>query len=118
MTRYEHLLLVASRLGQVEVSSEAADRAIHAALGRNGPLLPYTTDEPYARTLLPPGFEWMDVTPTDGGIYAPCRRTGLGADGLAYPHHGQWGRTQMLSMCGGALRVWAMLAQMEKRRSW
>lgn len=86
-----------------------ADQAIHEAVGRPGPVQPYTTNEASARTLLPPGFEWTDITPTAGWIYAPCRRAGIGADGMRYPHHGQWGRTIPLSLCGGVLRAWAML---------
>ena len=72
-------------------------------------MLAYTTDEAAARTLLPGGFEWMDITPTAGWIYAPCRRAGRGSDGLAYPHHGQWCQTIPLSMCAGVLRALAML---------
>ena len=52
----------------------------------------------------------MDITPT-AGIYAPCRRSGFGEGGQLYPHHGQWGRTQPLSMCGAVMRAWAMLAK-------
>jgi hypothetical protein len=78
-------------------------------LGLTGPVLAYTTDEAAARTLLPPGFEWMDITTTAGWAYAPCRRAGFNEEGLAYPHYGQWCQTIPLSMCAGVLRAWAML---------
>ena len=109
LTRYDHLLRVAARLGKVEAGSFMADVTIHEVLSLAGPVLAYTKDEEAARTLLPSGFEWIDITPTAGWIYAPCRRAGVGDDGLPFPHHGQWCRTIPLSLCGGVLRAWAML---------
>ena len=109
LTRSDRLLRIADRLKPLASGSEAADRAIHEALALAWPVQPYTTDEAAARTLLPPGFEWLDITPTAGWVYAPCRRASIGADGLRHPHNGQWGRTIPLSLCGGVLRAWAML---------
>ena len=113
LTRYDRLLHIADRLAQVTAGSAEADRAIHVAVGLAGSVQPCSTDEAAARTLLPAGFEWMDITPTAGWIYAPCRLAGADQDGLAYPHHGQWGRTIPLSLCGGVLRAWAMLDQLD-----
>ena len=112
-TRYDRLLRIADRLKQVVAGSTAADQVIHAALGRSGVVPAYTTEEEAARTLLPPDFEWLAITPTAGWIYAPCRRAGVGDDGLPFPHHGQWCQTILLSLCAGVLRAWAMLEQLE-----
>ena len=109
LTHYDRLLCIADRLGKMAAGSVLADEAIHEAVGRLGPVQPYTTSEASARTLLPPGFEWLAITPTAGWIYAPCRRAGVGDGGLPFPHHGQWCRTIPLSLCAGALRAWAML---------
>jgi hypothetical protein len=73
--------------------SAAADETIHRALGRAGPVAPYTTDLA-ARILLPPGFvELGDPVYGRGTVYAACRRDGIDAGGLPYPHHGSWGAT-------------------------
>lgn len=56
----------------------------------------------------------MMVTWTAGWVYAPCRRAGIGADGLSYPHHGQWGRSIALSFSGGALRARASLMRLDE----
>ena len=116
LTRYDRLLRIADRLAKVEAGGALADETIHAAVGLAGPVLRYTTDKAAAQTLLPPGFEWMAITPASQWVYAPCRRTGISPDGFAYPHHGQWGRTTPLSMCGGALRAWAMLTRQGNAR--
>ena len=102
--RYGRLIRIAKRLGQIELGIITADIAIHQALSRPGAILHYTTDEEAARTLLPPGFEWMQITFTANWMYTPCRRAGIGADGLAYPHLGQWCQTIPLSLCAGVLR--------------
>jgi hypothetical protein len=109
VTRYDRLIRIADRLARVEVGSAAADTAIHDVLGPTEPALTYTTDEAAARTLLPPGFEWLATTYAAGWVYAPCRRSGLNGE-WPYPHHGQWGLTLPLAMCGAVLRAWAMLA--------
>lgn len=114
MSRYDRLIRIADRLAKVTAGSAAADTAIHEALGLAGPTPPYTTDETAARTLLPLGFELMTITQTAGWVYAPCRRAGLDAEGLPYPHRGQWCRTIPLSMCGGILRAKAMLVRLDK----
>ena len=111
MTSYECLLRIADRLAKVEAGSIAADTTTHQVLGREGQAPPYTTDEAVARTLLPPGFEWMQITWTAGWVYAPCRRAGIAPDGFSYPHHGQWGRSIPLSLSGGVLRAWAALTR-------
>jgi hypothetical protein len=110
MTHFDRLIRVASRLGKGLAGSAKADRIIHDALGRAGPVLPYTTDEGTARSLLPPDFEWLAITYAAGCIYAPCRRAGLDGE-LPHPHYGQWGQTLPLSLCGAAMRTWAMLAK-------
>ncbi len=111
LTRFDHLIRITDRLAKIEAGSAAADDTIHAAVGQAGPAPAYSTNEAAARTLLPPGFEWMPATPAAGGVYAPCRRAGLDTGRLSYPHHGQWGRTLPLSLCGSAMRAWAMLAK-------
>jgi hypothetical protein len=111
LTSFDRLTRIADRLAKVEVGSAAADAVIHEAIGQTGPALSYTTDEAAARTLLPPGFEWMPTTYSAGWVYAPCRRSGLVADGVPFPHHGQFGRTLSLSMCGAAMRAWAKVAK-------
>ena len=105
------LFRIADRLAKVAAGSVLADQVLHEALERAGTVQPYTTSEEAARSLLPPGFEWLASTWTAGWVYAPCRRQGLDKGGLSFPHHGQWGRTVPLSMCGGVLRAWAMLAK-------
>lgn len=56
LTRYDRLLRIADRLGKVEAGSEAADRAIHEALGLAWAVKSYTTDEATTLTLLPRGL--------------------------------------------------------------
>ena len=89
--------------------SPAADQAIHDAFGLAGHVLPYTTSETAARTLLPPGFEILPHL-IGNPIYAGCRRAGLNG-GLPYPHHGQWGATPALALCGAIMRAHAQLVQ-------
>jgi hypothetical protein len=62
--RFDYLIRLANRLAKVEAGSPAADQAIHAALGRSGPVLPYTRDDAAVRELLPEGFE--TTTPAPG----------------------------------------------------
>ena len=110
MRHKDRLFRIADRLGQVPSGSAEADRTIHEALGRAGPVLPYTSDEAAAEQLLPPGFEWRQPDYSGGAVYASCRRSGM--DGpWPHPHHGQWSATQPLAMCGAALRAWAKLAK-------
>ncbi|MBL6082558.1 hypothetical protein JMJ56_31835 [Belnapia sp. T18] len=111
MSPFDRLVRIADRLAVVKAGSAVADRTIHQAIDRSGPVPPYTTDEAAARTLLPSGFEWITATFAAGRVYAPCRRSGRDADTLPFPHHGQWGRTLPLSMCGAAMRAWALLAK-------
>ena len=111
LTSFDRLIRIADRLAKVEAGSDAADAAIHEAIGQAGPVLSYTTDEAAARTLLPPGFEWMPTTYSAGWVYAPCRRSGLVADGVPFPHHDQFGRTLPLAMSGAAMRAWAKVAK-------
>jgi hypothetical protein len=85
LKHFDRLIRITGRLVKVEVGSAAADTTIHEAAGQTGPVPPYTVDEAAARVLLPPGFEWMDITPTAGWIDAPCRRSVLSADGQLYP---------------------------------
>ena len=111
MTTFDRFIRMADRLGQVEAGSPEADRAIHDALSREGPVLAYTSEELAARLLLPAKFEWMEHTYSGGMVYAACRRSGRGDDGFRHPHHGQWGRTLPLAMCGAVLRAHAGLVK-------
>ena len=104
------LTRIADRLAQLEAGSDAADKAIHDALGLPGAVRGYTTSEAAARGLLPDGFEWLPPVFSAGAVYAACRRSGLDG-GFPHPHHGQWGRTTPLAMCGAAMRAYAKLRQ-------
>ncbi len=104
------LFRIADRLGHVPGGSPEADRTIHEALDRLGPVPPYTTDKAAAEQLLPPGFEWRDATYAGARVYASCRWSGM--DGpWHHPHHGQWGPTLPLAMCGAVLRAWGKVAK-------
>lgn len=111
MTTFDRLIRLADRLCKDEAGSPEADRAIHDALGREGPVLAYTSDEQAARLLLPAKFEWMEHTYSGDRIYAACRRSGRDDDGLRYPHQGQWGHTLALAMCGAVMRARAALVK-------
>lgn len=113
MSRYNRLHRIARRLGEVNAGHSVADAAILKALGLTGPVQPYTVDEAAARTLLPPGFEWLVIIRTAKKVHASYRRIGVGDDGLPYPYQGQWGWTIPLALCGSALRAWAMLERLE-----
>jgi hypothetical protein len=63
-----------------------------------------------ALALLPPDFEADWPTSIAGEVYAAVWRKGL-LDGLPYPHHGQWGPTRALTLCGAAMRAHAWLAK-------
>ncbi|MBL6082083.1 hypothetical protein JMJ56_29330 [Belnapia sp. T18] len=108
LTRFDHLIRIADRLGQVPAGSPEADQAIHDVLGRAGTVLPYTTETGAAAQLIPPGFEWREGTYAGGQVYASCRRSGTGGK-WRHPHHGQWGTTEPLAMCRAVLRAWAKL---------
>lgn len=110
MTTSDCLLRIADRLDDVEAGSPEADRAIHDALGREGPVFPYSRNEAAARLLLPEGFEWREGTYSGELAYASCCRQGLD-EGFPYPRHGQWGRTPALAMCGAVLRAQAALVK-------
>lgn len=116
LTSLDHLIRIADRLAEAEAGSDAADRAIHEALGRGGPVQRYTTSKVAAWTLLPLGFEWLEATYLSGLIYVPCRHAGFDAHGMPYRRHGQWACTLPLSMCGGVLRAWAMLDDLREGR--
>jgi hypothetical protein len=109
--RFARLIAIADRLGHVEAGSPEADFTIHRALGRAGPVQPYTRDEAAARSLLPDGFEWGTVPVySDGAVYAACWRRGMGTDGFPHPHYEQWGRSLPLAMCGAVVWAYAGLA--------
>lgn len=110
LTRFDHLIRIASRLGKVLAGSAEADRAIHEALSRAGPILPYTTTKSAAAVLLPPGFEWREPVYAAGAVYASCKRSEMDGE-YPYPHHGQWASTEALAMCAAVLRAWATLAK-------
>jgi hypothetical protein len=105
---FSRLTRIADRLGKVEHGSPEADRVIHDALDRAGPVFPYSSNEAAARLLLPVGFEWSEADCSNGLVYASCCRQGIKA-GLPTSYHGQWGRTAALAMCGAAIRAWAAL---------
>ena len=107
---FDRLIRIADRLGQVQAGSPAADQAIHQALDRSGPALTYTTAEEAAQSLLPAGFELLPATYAGGAVYAACRRRGTDGE-WPHPHHGQWGTTLPLAICGACLRAHAGLDQ-------
>jgi hypothetical protein len=74
----------------------------------------YTTQEEAARGLLPAGFEWIPIAFARGGVYVACRRSGLDGE-LPYPHHGQWGATLPLAICGAVMRAHAALVKRVRR---
>jgi hypothetical protein len=51
---------------------------------------------------LPASFEWLPGTYANGEVYAACRRCGMNEE-RPYPHHGQWGPTRALAMCGAVM---------------
>jgi hypothetical protein len=111
--RFDYLFRMAQRLTDVEAGSQVVDRAVHAALGLPGAVLPYSTDDAAAERLLPADCEWLESTYSHGKVYAAMRRVGL-LDGAAYPHHGQWAATMALARCGAVVRHAATL---EKERA-
>ena len=107
---FDRLIRIAYRLGQVREGSTAADQAVHETLNLSGPVLAYTTAEDAAQSLLPAGFELLPATYAGGAVYAACRRSGTDGE-LPHPHHGQWGTTLPLAICGACLRAYAALDQ-------
>jgi hypothetical protein len=107
---FDRLIRIADRLGQVQAGSPAADQAIYETFNRSGPVLAYTTVEDAARSLLPAGFELLPATYAGGAVYAAYRRIGTHGE-LPHPHHGQWGTTLPLAICGACLRAHAALDQ-------
>ena len=90
------------------VRAELAGAGLELALG-DSPIIPVVLgDEAAALVLLPPGFEADWPTSIAGEVYAAVWRRGL-LDGLPHPHHGQWGATCALALCGAVLRAWAKL---------
>lgn len=110
MSSFDRFFRLANRLGETTAGSLLADLAIHGAIGCDGLVPPYTTDEAAARLLLPPGFDWREPTHLSGMVYVSCRRIGTD-DKFAYPHHGAWGKTLALAMCGTAMRARARLVK-------
>ena len=108
--RFARLIRIADRLAKVEAGSDAADQAIHEAIGRAGLALPYTTAKAAAAALLPPGFEWREPVYAAGSVYASCKRSGMDGE-YPYPHHGQWASTEALAMCAAVLRAWVTAAK-------
>jgi hypothetical protein len=100
---FERLIRIADRLRELRAGSAAADAAIHRALGLPGDPGAYTMDEAALRTLLPDGFEMYVSTGIGGAAYGVVTRAG----DRAYPHHGQWGATPVLAMCGALMRAHA-----------
>ena len=107
MTPFERFLRIADRLRELPAGTAAADAAIHRALGLPGEPRAYTSDEAALRTLLPGGFEMHIATNIGGAFYAVVTRAG----GRDYPHHGQWGATPVLAMCGALMRACAAWAK-------
>jgi hypothetical protein len=111
VTPHDRFLAIAGRLRRLTAGSPVADAYIHRALGRDGPAPPYTRSEAAALALLPDGFEADWPTTIAGEVYAAVWRSGIGPDGLPHPHHGQWGATRALALCGAAMRAHACLAK-------
>jgi hypothetical protein len=87
-----------------------APRLNALAIEREGQVLSYTSHEGAAWCLLPPGFEWIPSTYAGRQVNGACRRSKL--DGAwPYPHHGQWGRTLPLAVCGAVMRAYAALTK-------
>ena len=109
-TPFGRLIRIADRLRELPAGSAAADAAIHRALGLPGEPRPYTSDEAALRTLLPNGFEaYVSIGVVDA-VYGVVTRAG----DRDYPHHGQWGATPVLAMCGALMRAYAARAKSSK----
>lgn len=108
MSTFDRLMSIADQLGKMEIGNPVADRFIHDALGRAGPVLAYSRNEAAAGLLLPGGFVWCETTYSSGLVYASCQRRGPDGD-QSHPHHGQWAKTPELAMCGAALRAYAAM---------
>ena len=102
-TPFGHLIRIADRLRELPAGSAAADAAIHRALGLPGEPRAYTTDEAALRTLLPEGFEMFISPGLASAVYGVVTRAG----DRDYPHHGQWGATPVLALCGALMRAHA-----------
>ena len=107
VTSFERFLRIADCLRELPAGTAAADAAIHRALGLPGEPGAYTSDEAALRTLLPEGFEMRTSIEADGKIYGSVTRAG----DRDYPHHGQWGATPVLAMCGALMRACAAWAK-------
>jgi hypothetical protein len=105
VTPFARFIRIADRLGEVAADNIEADQTIHAALGLTGPVLPYSREKAATRSLLPKGFEWLEPHYSGPAVYASCRRSGMDGEWL-YLHHGQWGPTLPLAMCGVVMRGW------------
>jgi hypothetical protein len=110
VTPFDRFIRIAERLGEVTAGSLLADLAIHDALGLAGVVIPYTRNEAAARSLLPAGFEWLPPHYSGPVVYAACRWSGMNGE-RPYPHHGQWGSTLPLAMCGAVMRAHAGLVK-------
>jgi hypothetical protein len=112
LTPSDRLNRIADRLGKLPAGSMEADSTIHDALGLAGAVLPYSREEVAARGLLPTGFEWLPVTYSGSGgtVFAACRRSRR-ERGWPHTHHGQWGHTLPLALCGATMRARATLAK-------
>jgi hypothetical protein len=100
---FGRLIRIADRLRELPAGSAAADAAIHRALGLPGEPRAYTTDEAALRTLLPDGFEMYVSIGVADAVYGVVTRAG----DRDYPHHGQWGATPVLALCGALMRAHA-----------
>ena len=102
-TPFGRLIRIADRLRELPAGSAAADAAIHRALGLPGEPRAYTTNEAALRTLLPESFEMYVSISVADAVYGVVTRAG----DPDYPHHGQWGATPVLAMCGALMRAHA-----------
>ena len=100
---FGRLIRIADRLRELPAGTAAADAAIHRALGLPGEPRPYTSDEAALRTLLPDGFEMYVSISVADAVYGVVTRAG----DRDYPHHGQWGATPVLALCGALMRAHA-----------
>ena len=103
LASFERLIRIADRLRELPAGSAAADAAIHRALGLPGEPGAYTSDEAALRTLLPDGFEMYVSISVADAVYGVVTRAG----DRDYPHHGQWGATPVLALCGALMRAHA-----------
>ena len=117
MSRSTHLIRVANSLGKIKIDSTTADAAVYGPLGLAGSVKHYSSDEAFARTLLPPGFGRMLVMPAARWISTPARQRALTQRSRPIRTMDHGGSTILLALCGAALRAWAILEHLGEGRT-